>query len=556
MLELVTMQTELLDSYAIFALIASVLVQGLAAFFMLRLWIQDRSRTIPRRFFILGIGSLIFLAAGAVLAVIQPSLFLVSSGIFLASLTILLLSLLAKVPTVAPPAQETVSEQVEQVIQAEKQDDPLIAVGQLFLSHVAETLTGELNIVRLLDYINETMISHTGADGGVVFLADDFEDIISAKSFSGKFPPPYKLPADLPHKPVRVETNFRYVQFNLGETIFGEVASSGKAQLIVDGSTDNRIHANGPEDFLRPGSYIFVPLMVKDRVVGVSGMARLPENRPFTEEDFRVAKVLAGYSGSAVNNVYSVQEILEHADLEREASIASKIQKTLHPKRLPDLPEVGFGSIFNATKGVCGDYFDIILARRDRIALVVADVAGKGIQSSMVMIMLRSILHLVTNTTKTGSTILDWVNKGITGKIDLDHYATLAFVLYNPAKKTVEYATAGHQSMLIWRESSGKIEQVSQKTDPIGVERNSQYADIKLTVSKGDIIILYTDGLIEALNREGRQYGIKTLSSVIAEHHTASAKEIANEVKHNIQTFLGSASLHDDQTLVLMKIKA
>lgn len=556
MLKLATMQTALLDSYAIIPLIASVLIQGLAAFFLLRLRAKDTSRKIPGIIFILGIGTLIFLAAGAVAAVILPSLLVVSSGVLLASITILFLCALADVSRTAQPAQEIISEPVEQELPEEEQDDPLIAIGQEFLSHVAETLTGEVNIVRLLDYINETMIKHTGADGGVVFLADDFEDIISAKSFSGKFPPPYKLPADLPHKPVRVETNFRYVQFNLGETIFGEVASSGKAQLVIDGSGDSRIYTNGPEEFLKPGSYIFVPLMVKDRVVGVSGVARLPENVPFTEEDFRAARILADFSGSAVNNVYSVQEILEHADLEREASIASKIQKTLHPKRLPDLPDVGFGSFFNATKGVCGDYYDIILARRDRIALVVADVAGKGIQSSMVMIMLRSILHLVTNTTKTASTILDWVNKGITGKIDLDHYATMAFVLYNPSEKTLEYATAGHQSMLIWRESTGKIEQVSQKTDPIGVERNSQYADLKLTVSKGDIIILYTDGLIEALNREGKQYGINTLSSVIAEHHTSSAKEIANEVKHNIQTFVGSASLHDDQTLVLMKIKA
>lgn len=556
MLKLATMQTALLDSYAIIPLIASVLIQGLAAFFLLRLRAKDTSRKIPGIIFILGIGTLIFLAAGAVVAVILPSLLVVSSGVLLASITILFLCALADVSRTAQPAQEIISEPVEQELPEEEQDDPLIAIGQEFLSHVAETLTGEVNIVRLLDYINETMIKHTGADGGVVFLADDFEDIISAKSFSGKFPPPYKLPADLPHKPVRVETNFRYVQFNLGETIFGEVASSGKAQLVIDGSADSRIYTNGPEEFLKPGSYIFVPLMVKDRVVGVSGIARLPENVPFTEEDFRAARILADFSGSAVNNVYSVQEILEHADLEREASIASKIQKTLHPKRLPDLPDVGFGSFFIATKGVCGDYYDIILARRDRIALVVADVAGKGIQSSMVMIMLRSILHLVTNTTKTASTILDWVNKGITGKIDLDHYATMAFVLYNPAEKTLEYATAGHQSMLIWRESTGKIEQISQKTDPIGVERNSQYADLKLTVSKGDIIILYTDGLIEALNREGKQYGINTLSSVIAEHHTSSAKEIANEVKHNIQTFVGSASLHDDQTLVLMKIKA
>jgi sigma-B regulation protein RsbU (phosphoserine phosphatase) len=162
----------------------------------------------------------------------------------------------------------------------------------------------------------------------------------------------------------------------------------------------------------------------------------------------------------------------------------------------------------------------------------------------------------VTNTTKTAGTILDWVNKGITGKIDMDHYATLSFLSYCPADHTIEYASAGHQPLLFFRASSGKIEILHQKTDPIGVERSSVYEDMKLTVAQGDIIILYTDGLIEALNQEGKQYGLESLAKVVTESKSMTAKEIANEVKHNIQAFVGSASLHDDQTLVVMKIKA
>ncbi len=552
MLNLSTMQTALLDSFAVIPLAASFLVQGISFIFLFRINKNHPDKITPG-FLSVSIAALVIVALCTLAALFVPSMLIYAGGVFLASLLVLILCIMVFTRPI-PAAEVQTSPEIAEVTAVET-EDPLVEIGKEFLTHVAESLTGEINLVRLLDYVNDTMKKHTNADGGVVFLADDFEDIINAKSFSGQFPPPYKLPGDLPHKPVRVETNFRYVQFNLGETIFGEVAASGKPQLIINGQTDKRIYTNGPEDFLKPGSYIIVPLMVKDRVVGVSGVARLPANEPFSQDDFRIAQVLANYSGSAINNVYAVQEILEHADLEREASIASKIQKTLHPKRLPELPEVGFGSFFNSTKGVCGDYFDIILARRDRIALAVADVAGKGIQSSMVMIMLRSILHLVTNTTKTAATILDWVNKGITGKIDLDHYATLAFLTYNSSEHSIEFATAGHVPMLLWRENKGAIERISQKTDPIGVERNSEYQDLKLTVSKGDIIILYTDGLIEALNREGKQYGIETLSTVVKEHHNSSAKEIANEVKHNIQAFVGSASLHDDQTLVIMKIK-
>jgi sigma-B regulation protein RsbU (phosphoserine phosphatase) len=198
----------------------------------------------------------------------------------------------------------------------------------------------------------------------------------------------------------------------------------------------------------------------------------------------------------------------------------------------------------------------VILARRDRIVLAVADVAGKGIQSSMVMMMLRSVLHLVTNTTKDSATILDWINKGITGKIDMDHYATLAYASYCPDTHELDFASAGHQPMLYWKSKTREIEVVQSKSDPIGVERSSNYKGTKLTVEKGDIIILFTDGLVETLNSEGHQYGIQTLSNVISENNAKSAKDIATEVRQNLQAFVGSASIHDDQTLLVMKIKA
>jgi sigma-B regulation protein RsbU (phosphoserine phosphatase) len=546
------MQTAVLDTYAFLPLVASLLVQGTTGFFLLKI-----RKTKPEVFpvpslFTLSMVFVGMLALACLLAIILPGMLVFASGILLAS--VLMLSIIIIFSSVKP-LPEAVEAKPSAEVPKIQLDDPLVSIGQEFIAHVSGSLTQEINLTRLLDFINESMIRNTGSDGGSVFILDDFEDIITAKSFSGNFPPPYRIPQDIPHKPVRVETNFRYAQFKLGETVFGEVAATGKPVLIEHGDRDNRIFVNGPEDFLKPGSYIVVPLMINDRVVGVAGLARLPDKTPFNEEDFRIAKALASYAGASINNVYSVQEILERADLEREAGIASQIQKTLQPKRLPELPEVGFGSFFNSTKGVCGDYYDVILARRDRIAVIIADVAGKGIQSSMVMIMLRSILHLVTNTTKTAGTILDWVNKGITGKIDMDHYATVSFVSYSPTDHVIEYASAGHQPMLLWHSENGTMETIRQKTDPIGVERSSVYSDKKLTVRKGDIIILYTDGLIETLNQEGRQYGIDNLSKVISDNNEKTAKDIATDVKHNLQAFTGTASIHDDQTLVVMKIK-
>lgn len=501
--------------------------------------------------------SFIFLMAGSLIYLLSGIPTVIPASV-IAAVILQICGVLTLRPAEAAPQVETENIQddiLSETDSVEEEESNLLKIGQDFISYVSESMTGGVNLERLLDFTNQTLIQNTKADGGVIFLIDDFDDILNAKSFSGQFPPPYKLPADLPHKPIRVETSFRYSQFPFTGNIFGETAVSAEPVFIEDGANDPRVYVNGPEEFLKPGSYIIAPLSIKGKVVGISGLARLPQNKPFTEKDFTTAKTLANYAGAAINNVYCIQEVLEQADLEREAEIAAGIQKTLQPKRLPDLPEVGFGNFFSPAKGICGDYYDIILARRDRIALIMADVAGKGILSSMVMMMLRSILHLVTNTTKSASVILDWVNKGITGKINVDHYAALSYVSYSPQTHEINYSNAGRQPMLLWKSAENKVEKFLLNSDPIGVERNSTYEEIKLTVAPGDIIILFTDGLVETLNAEGKQYGIANLSKVISENSGKAAGDIAAAVKQDLKVFLGAAAVHDDQTLLVMKIK-
>jgi sigma-B regulation protein RsbU (phosphoserine phosphatase) len=245
----------------------------------------------------------------------------------------------------------------------------------------------------------------------------------------------------------------------------------------------------------------------------------------------------------------------EMTDIEREASIAADIQKTLLPRRLPEFANASFGAFSIPTRGICGDYYDIIPFRHDHLCLVIGDVAGKGIPSSIVMVMIRSILHLVTSAQKDIATIANWVNRGITGRIDMDHFATLSLLSFDTGTGSLEYSNAGHQPLMIYRKKTDAIETIDLKGVPIGVERTTKYEYRTLAAGNGDIVILYTDGVIEAMNQSGKQYGVKSLAQVIQGNANLTAKEIANKVKMDIQDFMGSARQHDDQTLLLMKVK-
>ena len=438
----------------------------------------------------------------------------------------------------------------------EDEEERILKAGQELVAQVSESIQGGINLDALLDFANRSLMENTGADGGIIFLVDYDEDVLIARAFSGQFPPPYKLPDDTPHTQDAVEAALRSARLSLSGNIFAEAAFSAEPICIEDGESDERVFQNGYEPFLVVGSYMIAPFSVNDMVVGVAGLARPPQKEPFSQKDFRAAKALAGYAAAALGNVYAFQEIMERADLESDVDAAAKIQRTFLPKKLPELAEAGFGFFFREAEGVCTDYCEVIFARRDRIALVVADVAGKGIISGMIMTSLRALLHLVTNTTKSAATILEWVNKSIADKnIDIDHYAALSYVSYSLETNELEYASAGQQAVLLWRAAESRVETVRIEAEPLGVDRAAEYKERKLAAAPGDIVVLFTDGLVEALNPQGEQYGIDGLSKAVADNSRSEAKEIAAAIRRDIEDFTGSAALHDDQTLLVMKIK-
>ena len=439
---------------------------------------------------------------------------------------------------------------------AEKQmQNEVLKAGRDFMVKASESFSDSDGLLKLLDTINKSVIDITKSDGGAILLIDEFDDIITVKTFTGTFPPPYQLPQDLPHKIARVETSFRFAQFPLGETIFGIAATTGKAELITDPLNDSRIFQNEPEDFLKLGSYIIIPMIVKGTVIGVLALARKFESPKFNETDFSNAQILTDFASCAIQNVFSYQEIAEHSELTKESEIACQLQKNMHAKTSFTIPGASFGCFFTGTEGVCGDYFDVIPCRKDRIAFVLADVAGKGMNSLIVMVMIRAIMQLVVNTQKTAATILTWTNRGITGKINIDHFASLVLANYDSENKKMQIATAGNAPGLIYHESTKEIEALQITSDPIGVDKATVYTDIEFPVEPGDIIVLYTDGLVEAVDANSRQYGVDNIKSLIKENANLKATDISTKIKKSLKEFCGSAKQHDDQTLLVIKIQ-
>lgn len=463
------------------------------------------------------------------------------------------------VPHSVNEAEKSTAQAYAQVIEAKSiqttdEESRALQLSYDFSAKATECFSDKNGLSSLLDYVNKTIRDEVQADGGAILLVDDFEDVITVKSFDGDFPPPYKLPSDMPHKPIRIATNFKFASFPLRENIFGEVATAGKPELITKPQNDARIYQNGPEEFLECGSYIMLPMKINDAVIGVIALARTHEKSVFTEENLKSAVMLADFATTSIKTVMSVNEIMEHNNLIKEAQIATNIQQILHPSKLPVLPGIQLGTIWNPEEGVCGDYYDVIVSRKDRISFVMSDVAGKGINSVIVMSMLRAMLRLVVNTKKSAGTILEWVNHGISAEsFSTDHFASCALINYDPTKKVAEIATGGTTPVFYYDSGMNTIEQISTASEPIGVDKESSYKDILQDIKTGDILVTYTDGLVEALNEQGQQYPKESLLKIVSLNASKSGKDIANLVKADIKKYIGNSSQHDDQSLLVIK---
>ena len=433
----------------------------------------------------------------------------------------------------------------------------LVERGKAFISLASDSFGKEDGLQTLLDRINSTSMEISGANGGAILMVDEFEDLITVKSFSGDFPPPYKLPEDLPHKPLRVSTSFKYAQFPLRDNIFGEIATAGKAELIAVPSLDDRIVENGPEDFLKLGSFIFIPLRMpgKDVVIGLLALSKNPGEEAFSEADFDRAQTISSFAESALNTVINFKQFNEKQELTKESDIASGIQTSLLPKKLPPLAGLNIGTYTQHTLGVCSDVYDVIPARQDRISFVLMDVAGKGMNSLLVMTMIRAMFRLIVNTTQSAGTILSWANRGICSEPNVDHFASVALINYDPTKRKVQLSTGGSVPVMRYNVAKGAVEKVSVTCEPIGIEKTTSYKDIEFTASQGDIIIMYTDGLVEALNAQGQQYSLASLTNIIKANAKLPGKDIANLVKTDVKKFIGNEALRDDQTLLVLKIQ-
>lgn len=426
-----------------------------------------------------------------------------------------------------------------------------------YLQKVGSAMTDSLNIREIIQLIVDSASVNTKADGCVLLLVDEENpNNLKVEGYAGYYPPIWNISDNLKTKKrEHIISYMKNTPIKKGQYIIGKAVSGNMPVFIKN--TKNNVEVDvmnrekGSVQYI--SSLIAIPLVISERVIGAISVVRTSEDSYFSELDFNNIHSFADYASWTIDNLVRYIQLMEKYQLEKEVGIAAQIQNRLLPKELPKLKNAEVKAFNNPLKGVSGDYYDIIKLDEDKVAIIMCDVAGKGVPAALIMIMINTIIKLTSSPERGASLMLNWLNKGLSGKVGEGNFATIGYIIFNQKTRELLYSNASHIPIILYREKQKKYFYVDAEGLPIGVDVNAKYQQKRFALNKGDVIVLYTDGISEAMNKDGDQYETESIIRVMRKCISLPANEILDKIKEDLNGFVEGATRHDDQTLLVIK---
>jgi sigma-B regulation protein RsbU (phosphoserine phosphatase) len=367
------------------------------------------------------------------------------------------------------------------------------------LVDIAAKISAHLDLDAVLAAIVDSVGDLIEADAAGIFLIDRDTREIRKECLRG-------------YDPDRVDD----ARLKIGRGILGWVASSGQGINVPDVREDSRYVA--ARDSTR--SEMATPLTYEGRVIGVFN---LESDRPsaFDAHDLALLDTFASHAAISIMNAYLHGEAQEKRRLEEQLEVARRIQRMLLPRDLPELPGHVLAGENLPSSAVGGDWFDFVPRDDGRWAVVIADVSGNGIPAGLIMAGFRAELRAALRRTDDPREAFAEVNRILCGELDPDYFVTAFLGIYDPRSGSLRYASAGHEPALLVR-SGGGFERLMEGGLLLGVFCEATYDQAMVHLAPGDRLLLYTDGLSDAIDPWGGPLGEDGVLRLLAEADEAA----------------------------------
>jgi len=388
------------------------------------------------------------------------------------------------------------------------------------------------------------------ATGGALYLTDRSGENLLPAFLSKNCPPLVVLPPNLTAG--GAESYLRLRAIPLGEGIVGEAGVSSEPRFL-------RRKTDLPEELVTQGlgSLVIGPLHYRHKLLGVLVLCRGADQDPFSDSKLELFRAILEQSAFALFNQAIHLAAGEKHALDRDIQIARDIQKILLPSDAPEIPGYQLSGLNLPAKTLSGDYFDFLPVDDDHIGIAIADVSGKGVPAALIMAMCRGALRSQSRGERSPAAVLRSVNRQLYPDMKEDMFISMAYVVLNRHTGEALLARAGHDAPLLFRAATGEVECLNPKGMAVGIDSGGVFdrfcADFSFRFEPGDLLLLYTDGITEALNAAGEEFGIQRLNTQLKDNLAEAASETLHRLARSVQSFAGSQPQHDDITLIALR---
>ncbi|MBM4129842.1 hypothetical protein FJ250_02275 [bacterium] len=342
-----------------------------------------------------------------------------------------------------------------------------------------------------------------------------------------------------------------------GEPMWTEAPDAGQAlgrQAITREQVELLARLQEQRALAEDGVELLIPMVLHGRLVGLFALPRRPGDGEYQLHELRLLTIVAGQVALQLENTRLYAEEATKLRLEEEMAMARQIQSRLLPRRLPAAAGLEIDAVNISSKQVSGDYYDVIERHDGRLAVVIADVSGKGVPASILASNLQAALRAQCDMCDSPGLLLERVNRQVHASTDPQHFATLFLALFDPATRQLVYSSGGHNPPLLVRRD-GSWELLSEGGLPLGAFDFGSYDEGRLVLEPGDLLFMYTDGLTETKGPDGDEdFGESRLGELLRSERDLALRDLFTAITQNLHRFRGREDADDDITMIGLKV--
>lgn len=409
------------------------------------------------------------------------------------------------------------------------------AVEELsILNDIATAISSTQSLEKIVDLIVHKCVKHLRVEQGAVMLLNE-EDM---------------------HKPFHTmirkqDSLINSLPYRLDTQLTGWMLKNRTPLLVNNLETDSRFRLS-PDEKVSIRSLLGVPLMLKGRMTGIINVFNKHDNSEFTSNDQRLLSIIAAQSAQIIENarLYLEEQALQH--IQEEMRVAKNIQENLLPKETPVSDSYQFAGRSIPAKEVGGDYYDFILLKDGRIAFCLGDIAGKGIPASLLMANLQASLRGQAFVGSECKDCVSFANNILYHNTDATRFATLFYAILDQEEHHLTFCNAGHNNPYLFSPGKEPI-RLSKGGIVVGMMPDYNFEEDSIEFKNEDVLVLYSDGVTEAMNFSEEEYGEVRFEDIIRRNLHLPAGEMIKEIFKDVDSFTKGAPQSDDITMVIIK---